>query len=416
MRIQARGGAGRATIRAARKRRECMSDSADVAIIGGGAIGSAIAYFLLAEPGPSLRVTVVERDPSYARASSALSASSIRQQFSTPENIRMSRFGFAFLANLAAHLGAEGEPVDIGLAERGYLYLAAPGHEAGLRANHAVQRAEGADVALLDPAALARRFGWLHTEGVALGSLGLAGEGWFDGYGLMQAFRHKARRLGARYVRAEAVGIRTAGGRAAAVTLADGGEIACGTVVNAAGPWARRVAAMVGAALPVEARRRCVFVFDARRRLPDCPLVVDTTGIWFRPEGDYFICGTSPPAAEDRDGLPLEVDHRAFEDMLWPALAARVPAFEAIKPVNAWAGYYEYNTVDQNAVLGPYPGMPNFIFANGFSGHGIQHAPAVGRAIAELVRHGRYVSLDLSVFGYGRFAAGRKIVERNVIG
>jgi glycine/D-amino acid oxidase-like deaminating enzyme len=201
-----------------------------------------------------------------------------------------------------------------------------------------------------------------------------------------------------------------------AVTLADGGRLACGTLVNAAGPWARAVAAMAGIALPVEARRRCVFVFDARRRLPDCPLVIDTSGIWFRPEGEYFIGGASPSEAEDTHELPLEVDHAQFDDILWPALAARVPAFEAIKPINAWAGYYEYNTFDQNAVLGPHPEIGNFLFANGFSGHGIQQSPAAGRAAAELIVHGRYTSLDLSIFGYERIAAGKPVVEKNVIG
>jgi glycine/D-amino acid oxidase-like deaminating enzyme len=388
----------------------------DVAIVGGGAIGSAIAYFLLSEPGFSGRVTVIERDPTYARASSALSASSIRQQFSTPENIRMSRFGFAFLRDIGRHLAVEGDAVDVGLREGGYLYLAGPEHEPVLRENHAVQRAEAAEVALLGRDELARRFPWLALDGVTLGSLGLEGEGWFDGYGLMQAFRRKARALGAEYLAAEAAGIDLAGKRVAAVRLADGRALACGTLVNAAGPWARALAAMAGIALPVEARRRCVFVFDARRRLENCPLLIDTSGVWFRPEGEYFIGGASPPEAEDRDGLPLDVDHAQFDEILWPALAARVPTFEAIKPVNAWAGYYEYNTFDQNAVLGPHPEIANFLFANGFSGHGIQQAPAVGRALAELVVHGRYRSLDLSIFGYERIAAGRPVVEKNVIG
>ncbi|MCW5773612.1 MAG: FAD-binding oxidoreductase [Rhodospirillaceae bacterium] len=392
-----------------------MTERTDVAIIGGGAIGSAIAYFLLRDAAGGIDVTVIERDPSYRRASSALSASSIRQQFSTPENIRLSQFGFGFLRDIERHLRID-DPLTIGLHEGGYLYLAPPGHEAPLRENHAVQRAEGAAIALLAAGDLARKFPWLETADVALGALGLAGEGWFDGYGLMQAFRRKARALGARYLAAEAVGIEVAAGRAERIRLGDGTTLGCGTVVNAAGPWARQVAAMAGLTLPVEARRRCVFVFDARRQLADCPLVIDTSGIWFRPEGAHFICGTSPPPAEDADGLPLEVDHRQFDDILWPALAARVPAFAAIKPINAWAGYYEYNAFDQNAVIGPHPALPNFIFANGFSGHGIQHSPGVGRAVAELVRHGRYLSLDLAVFGYERIAAGRKIVERNVIG
>lgn len=389
----------------------------DIAIIGGGAMGSAIAYFLKSDPSFGGTVVVIERDPTYARASSALSASSIRQQFSTPENIRMSLYGIEFMREISRHLSLDdGVPVDIALHEGGYLYLATPTHESVLRENHAVQVAEGANIALLTPHELTARFPWMSVDGVALGSLGLTGEGWFDGYGLMQAFRHKARSLGAEYIAAEAVGIDVEGSRATDVRLADGTTIECGYVVDAAGPWARDVAAMAGVSLPVEARRRCVFTFDAHATLPGCPLVIDTSGIWFRPEGESFIGATAPLPDEDRDGLPLTVDHRQFEEQLWPALAERVPAFDAIKPLSSWAGYYEYDTFDQNAVIGPHPELTNLLFANGFSGHGIQHAPAVGRAIAELVTHGRYVSLDLSIFGYERIAAGRRIIERNVIG
>jgi Glycine/D-amino acid oxidases (deaminating) len=394
----------------------------DVAIIGGGAIGSAIAYYLKNDPSFGGAVVVIERDPTYARASSALSASSIRQQFSTPENIRMSLYGIEFMREIDRHLAVpEGDSdgrdsVDIGLSEGGYLYLAAAGHEAVLRENHAIQVAEGANIALLTPDELATRFPWMSVDGVALGSLGLSGEGWYDGYGLMQAFRRKARALGADYIAAEAVGIDVTGGRATGVRLADGTTIECGYIVDAAGPWAREVAAMAGVELPVEARRRCVFTFDAHTTLAGCPLVIDTSGIWFRPEGESFIGGTAPPPGEDHDGLPLTVDHRQFDEQLWPALAERVPAFDAIKPLSSWAGYYEYDTFDQNAVIGPHPELTNLLFANGFSGHGIQHAPAVGRAIAELIAHGRYVSLDLSTFAYDRIATGRRIIERNVIG
>ena len=388
------------------------ADAFDVVIVGGGAIGCAVAAFLLDDPAFGGRVAVVERDPTYRDASSALSASSIRQQFSTPENIRMSRFGFEFLRSLAGGP----DPVDVGLQARGYLYLAPSGGAATLRDVHAIQEAEGAQVALLSAAELAARFPWMSLDGVEAGALGLAREGWFDGFGLLQALRRRAVARGAEFIRDEVIGLVKGNSRIDLVTLASGRSVGCGTVVNAAGPWAHEVAAMAGVELPVEARRRCVFVFNARDPVPDCPLVVDTSGIWFRPEGDAFLCGTSPPESEDHDGLPLSVDWRQFEDLLWPALAARVPAFDAIKPVRAWAGYYEYNVVDQNAIVGRHPELANLVFANGFSGHGIQHAPAVGRAVTELIAHGRYTTIDLSVFGYERFAAGRPVIERNVIG
>jgi glycine/D-amino acid oxidase-like deaminating enzyme len=173
---------------------------------------------------------------------------------------------------------------------------------------------------------------------------------------------------------------------------------------------------MAGLSLPVEARRRSVFVFESQTPINDCPLVIDTSGAWFRPEGGGFISGIAPWPDADTADLPLEVDRAEWDDRLWPALAARVPAFDAVRVTNAWAGYYEFNTVDHNAIIGPHPDVPNLFFMNGFSGHGIQQAPAAGRAIAELIVHGRFVSLDLSVFGIDRFAEGRRVEERAVIG
>ncbi|MBI3514550.1 MAG: FAD-binding oxidoreductase [Proteobacteria bacterium] len=380
-----------------------MSDP--VVIVGGGAIGSAVAYFLTREPGFAGRVVVIERDPTYQQASSALSASSIRQQFSTPINIALSRFGFDFLRGLG----------DVGLVERGYLFLASDAGMAGLAANHAVQRAHGADVALLTPAALRARFPWLAMDGLAGGSLGLAREGWFDGYALLQTLKRGARDRGADYRTAAVVGLDRQGDRIASVALDDGTTVACRHVVNAAGPWAARVAALAGIALPVRARRRCVFVIDCRAPPADCPLVIDPSGVWFRPEGRHFICGVSPPADRDPDDAPLEVVHDEFDDIVWPALARRVPAFEAIKRVSAWAGYYEYNTVDQNGIVGRHPDIANLVLANGFSGHGIQQSPAVGRAVAELVAHGRYVSLDLTPLCVERLLAGQPLRERAIV-
>ncbi len=387
-----------------------------IVVVGGGVIGSAIASFTLADPAFRGSVTVVERDPTYARASSALSASSIRQQFSTAINVEIGRFGIEFMRGIGDALAVGGERPDIGLVEPGYLFLASPAGAGILERNHALQRAHGVDVALLDAAALRARFPWMSTDGVVAGSLGLSGEGWFDGWSLLQAFRRHARALGANYVTAEAVGFDTVAHRVAALRLSDGSRIEGDTFVDAAGPWAASVARWAGIDLPVRARRRCVFVFTCATPIPRCPLVVDTTGLWFRPEGEgRFICGISPDAANDPDDAPLDVDHAIFDDVLWPSLAARVPAFEAIRQTQAWAGYYEYNTVDQNGIVGPHPGWTNLVFANGFSGHGIQQSPAVGRGVAELLVYGDYRTLDLSPLAFRRFARGEPVLELNVV-
>jgi glycine/D-amino acid oxidase-like deaminating enzyme len=387
-----------------------------VVVVGGGAIGSAIAYFILSDPAFRGSVTVIERDPTYARASSALSASSIRQQFSTAINVAIGLAGIAFLRDAHRLLAVDGDAPALGLTEPGYLFLATPAGRAVLEANHAVQRAGGADVALLDPAALRARFPWLSTDGLAAGSLGLSGEGWFDGYSLLQAFRRKARALGAQYVAADATGFDTAHGRINGVRLADGAALPCDVAVNAAGPWAAAVVRGLGIDLPVRARRRSVFVFECPEALPACPLVIDPSGLWFRPEGErQFICGAAPDPTDDPDDAPLEPEQVRFESELWPVLAARVPAFEALRQKRAWAGYYEMNTFDANGIVGPHPEWPNLLFACGFSGHGMQQSPAVGRGVAEIVVHGGWRTLDLAPLAFTRIGAGRPLVERNVV-
>ena len=377
----------------------------DVIVVGGGVMGSSVAYHLKSDPAFTGKVTVIERDPTYARASSALSASSIRQQFSTPLNIHLSRYGIGFLRRAGELLG-----IELGLREPGYLFLASAAGEAVLRANHAIQRGEACAVELLEPSALVGRFPWISTDGVTLASHGTANEGWFDGPALMQGFRRKARDLGAVYVADEVVGLSEH-----VVALRNGGRLDARTIVLAAGPWSGEVAAGAGIVLPVEPRRRSVFVFDVREPPGIAPLTIDPSGTWFRPEGRFYIGGTTPVAGNDPAGAALEVQHQEWDEIVWPTLAARVPAFEAAKVVNAWAGYYEYNTFDQNGIVGRHPEIESLIFATGFSGHGIQQSPAVGRAVAELIVHGSYRILDLSPFGYERISAGRPIRELNVV-
>ncbi|NIR29476.1 MAG: FAD-binding oxidoreductase [Gammaproteobacteria bacterium] len=389
----------------------------DVLIVGGGVIGSAIAYFLAACERFDGRVLVVERDASYRDCSTARSVGGIRQQFSTPENMQMSLFGAQFIKGAAEHLSVDGEAPTIDFVEAGYLTLASPSGRDALEANHAVQQAHGAEIALLSPEELSARFPWLRTDDLAGGTLGLSHEGWLDPYGLLQGFRRKARSLGVHYVQDEVSGMARAGRRIVAARLRSGRELGCGHLVNAAGPRARQVAALAGVDIPVSPRKRCVFAFDCREKLPRCPLTIDPAGLYFRPEGPSYICGISPRPSEDPDceDFDLEVEYGWFEERLWPMLAHRVPAFEALKMTNAWAGHYAYNTFDQNAILGPHPEVENLMLANGFSGHGLQQSPAVGRAISELIAFGEYRSLDLSRFGYARILQGRPVRELNVV-
>lgn len=386
----------------------------DVVIVGGGAIGSAIAYFLMREPGFAGSVAVVEKDPTYATASSALSAGGIRQQYSTEVNIRIGQFGIGFMREAATTLAVNGDPAMLDLREQGYLFLASPDGYANLQANHELQRRLGVAVELLPVGALSRRFPWLNEAGLAAGSLG-RDEGWLDGYSLVQAFRRKARALGAVYLHDEVVGLHRTGQRVSEVALASGARLSCGKVVNAAGPRSRAVAEMAGLRLPVEARKRCVFTVDCKTKIPSCPLVIDASGIWFRPEGGMFICGVSPPEERDAEDFGLDVDHDIFPDELWPVLAERVPAFEALKVVNSWAGHYEYNVFDHNGILGAQPDVPNLIFATGFSGHGLQQSPAVGRGISELIAFGDYRTLDLRPLSIERILENRPLLELNIV-
>lgn len=391
-------------------------EQADVVIIGGAIVGSSVATFLAARDDFDGRILVVERDPSFRTASTTLSAASIRLQFSTPLNIEISRFGLEVVRNPAAWLAVDGETPDVSFVENGYLFLATQGGLATLAANHAVQRGLGVPVVLLEPADLLARFPWIRADDLAGASLGTADEGWFDAHALLQAFRRRARATGVVERTGEVVGLDVSGSSVEAVRLADGSRIRTRWVVNAAGPHAAAVAAMAGIELPVRPRRRNVYHFAAPISLGAAPLTVDPTGVYFRPEGPNFIAGFSPlPGDDDPDTPVLRVDRSAFESLVWPAMAHRVPAFDQLRLLDAWAGHYEVNTIDHNAIVGPHPAITNLVFANGFSGHGLQQAPAVGRGLAEWIATGRYETLDLAPLGYRRIERNEPIRELNVV-
>jgi FAD-dependent oxidoreductase domain-containing protein 1 len=368
-------------------------------IIGGGIVGSCTAYFLAGHG----EVIVLEKDPSYQYASTTLSAASIRTQFSLPLNVRMPLFGAALLEAMADR---------VGLVRRAYLMLASSEGAATLRANRDMQLAEDADVALFEGAEIAVQFPWLNAQDIACATLGRKHEGWFDAYSLLRAVRADAIGRGTRYLHDEAVAIDVVTDQAIAVQTANGERVAADHVVIAAGPASGRVAALAGIALPIEPRKRTVFMIRAPLDGAGMPLVFDTSGMWIRPEGDGFICGISPPADTDHDpDGDFDPDLGLLDDPLWPLLAHRIPALEQLRLQRAWAGHYDMCLLDHNAVIGPCPDIPNLIVASGFSGHGVQHGPATGRAVAELIRFGGYRTLDLTPFGYERVRDNRPMPE-----
>lgn len=385
----------------------------DILIIGAGVMGAATAWWLT-RLDPALKVVLVEADPRFERASSSLSASSIRQQFTCAVNIRLSQFGIGFLREAARWFDGDASAESLGLREPGYLYLAQAAQAPALRHAHALQRAHGAEVALLAPTELQARFPWLAVDDIEVGNLGLAGEGWFDGPALHQAFLRGARRRGATLVAGRVAALGREGARIATVTLADGQMFRPGRVINAAGAWAGAVARLSGLALPISPSRRTVFVLSSPARLPDCPLIIDPAGWWLRPEGHLFISGREPLAPVG-DEVPLEPDWNEWSDEHWAALAARIPALASLRVERAWAGFYEISDFDHNAFVGAHPELPDLHCVAGFSGHGMQHAAGAALALAEQLL-GRATSIDVTDLGLERLARNQPLRELNVIG
>ncbi|XP_070156253.1 FAD-dependent oxidoreductase domain-containing protein 1 [Polyergus mexicanus] len=424
--------------------REIIPDQCDILIIGGGAIGSAIAYWLKETVHKEeFHVVVVEKDPLYAKASTTLSVGGLRQQFSLEENIQMSLYGAEFLRNINEHLSIPGEaPIDLNFHPYGYLILATEADAETLVQNSKLQNSLGAKNVVLTAEKLKRTFPWLNTDGIAAGCLGLEKEGWFDPWSLLCALKKKANHLGAQYINAEVKAFQystipasygkdmnPAQRLSSVVVKTNSGEIRkiqfCKAII-AAGAFSGDVAELadigtgedlLSVPLPVVPRKRYVYCFHC----PDgpglnTPLTIDPSGTYFRREGlaGNYIGGKSPELDEEPSVDNLDVDHEFFDNKVWPALAHRIPSFENLKVKSSWAGYYEYNTFDENGIIGWHPYHKNLYIATGFSGHGIQKAPAVGRAISELILHNCFTSIDLSKLSFERFLNSEPMREANV--
>ncbi|MDH3667631.1 MAG: FAD-binding oxidoreductase [Paracoccaceae bacterium] len=384
----------------------------DIAVIGGGIVGSAIAYFL-ARTGRVGEIAVIEPDPTYEFAATPAANGGIRQLFSLPENIRMAQFGLEFYANFHRELAMEDLPADIGFRRRGYLFVSDGGDHDTMEANHRLQVALGARVDALDTDALRRRFPSVNSSDIAL-AVHSPDDAWINPHAALMGFRAKARALGVTYVQDRVVDWRTEGAVARDVRLSSGQSLRADCFVLAAGAWSAEIGRMIGLDLPVDPMCRESHYFVTRAEIEPLPFIKAETHLAFGPEGQGFAGGL--PDWDQPAGFHLTPQPARFEEVVWPRLAHRVPPLESLKLERSWVGHYARNTFDLNVILGSWQaGAENVFMACGYSGHGIMHAPASGRAIAELILDGGYQSLDLSAFGYGRISAGQPYREKGIV-
>jgi len=394
-------------------------NSYDVVIVGGAMLGSSVAWFLASNPDFDGSILVVEKDSTYEFTSTAHTNSCMRQQFSSKINVQISQFAAEFVSNFKSYFGGDDRVPDIPIQSYGYMYLAdTEGFAQILKDSQAVQKSCGAGTQYMSAAEIKRDYPFYNVDDIIGGNHNLINEGYFDGGTVFDWWKKSAKERGAEYLTNEVVAMtkNAAGSKIESVTLKSGDVVKCGKVINTSGPRAARTAAMAGIDIPVEPRKRYTFIFDAAQPLDrDLPLTIDPSGIHMRTDGAYYMAGCPP-----EDDLAVNYDdfvqdHSLWEEKVWPIIARRIPQFEAIKLINSWAGHYAFNVFDQNAILGPHHEVENFIFVNGFSGHGFQQSPAMGRGTSELITYGEYRSLDLTPFNYGRIIANTPFIEKAVI-
>ena len=392
----------------------------DVVIIGGAMMGASVAWFLRDTKDFQGRVLVIEKDLSYAKAAISLTNSCIRQQFSAAINVRISQFAADFMKNLRDYMGGDARVPDLSIQNYGYMYLAdTPALAATLRAAHSVQRAAGAATVLMTPDDIRQHYPFYNVDDILLGSINRQDEGYWDYAAVFDGWRRSAKARGVETIADEVVAmtLNKSATRVESVTLKSGAVIACGFVVNASGTRGAVTARMAGLDIPIEPRKRFTYIFAAAQPLAaELPLTIDPSGVHFRQDGrQTYLAGAHAEHDPAVDFDDFSMDQNLWEEKVWPVIAARIPQFEAIKVTHEWAGHYDMNIFDHNAILGPHPRVTNFMFLNGFSGHGLQQAPAMGRAMAELITYGEFRTLDLSPFSYARIARGEPFEEKAII-
>lgn len=384
-------------------------ETAQVVIVGGGIVGSSIAYHLT--QAGCKDVLVIERESAQGKGSTGKSMGGVRAQFSTPISIQMSLYSIPFYASFDERLGY---PADY--RPQGYLFCATNEKQlAYLRANYQKQVELGLKNVRLVPADEIRsKFPQLRSDDIVGGSF-CASDGFVDPYSAMVGFMSSAADHGAKLWKHTEVTAIQRGTNGITAVETTRGSVATRTVVNAAGPWAAEIARMAGVDLPVQPLRRMLVPTEPFAQFPhDAPMIIDmSNGFHFRPEALGFLLAWNDP--EEMPGYKTDFEPTFIEKILTRA-ADRVPVFEnlAVNPKRAWAGLYEM-TPDHHPILGEAPGVPGFYLANGFSGHGVMHAPATGKIISDLILTGKTDLVDVSLLGLARFAEGRMIEETAVL-
>ena len=384
----------------------------DIVIIGGGIMGCTTAYYLLATD-KRLKVAIVEMDPTYTYASTTLSLANVRIQFSLKQNIQISQYAFQVFHEFEDTMAVDGDKPSIAYRREGNLFVVDEAGKDAAKDAFALQKRLGCRVEWWSGADIKAHYPMYKTDDFAGGTFGPM-DGHLDAYAVLMGYKTKARSLGAAYINDEVIEITTVGDRVSGVRLGSGVNLTSRYVVNCAGAWAAKVAQTAGIVLPVKPVKRQVFALDpAVKPEKPLPLTILPSGLYFRTEtGNLILLGKS--MAEDPVGFDFSWDDKRFTEILWPQLANFVPAFDTLKLRRGWAGLYAVNTLDGNAILGEWPELRGFYLANGFSGHGLQQAPAVGRYVSELIL-GLTPTLDLSIFQPGRILNNKSLSESGLV-
>ena len=389
----------------------------DVVIAGGAMIGTGIAWFLISNKDFKGKILIVEKDPRLEFSSTSRTNNSIRQQFSNKLNIEISKFSSNYISNFQSFMENDERIPEVSFNKIGYLYLANDSQKMKvLKKNQKLQNSLNIPTQIYDQNSLLEKFPYLNNTELVGGSYNNFNEGYFDSSIILNWWRKKSFEKGVEFIKNEVVHIGLNAKKINTIYLKDGSKINVGNFVNATGTRASSFDKVHSLKIPVEPRKRYSFIFKSEEKLNfTLPLIIDPTGIHFRSDGHQFLCGFAPEIDEPVKYDDFKVDYKLWEEKIWPILANRIPLFERIKLVNAWAGHYAFNTFDQNGIIGPHPEFSNFYFANGFSGHGLQQSPAVGRALSEQIIYNKYKSLDLKQLSPKRLVEKKPFLEKAII-